>query len=127
MEFARTGDATLLGREPLSQKEENAKMLIATDYARKMSLDMRMIDPSYEDHVDNKASHCAKLISEYYKKFDFVKERVHSSYFPILVLISLENGVYILKSNVNWWKIMVSLPQRFVLFRNVRLNRLKKQ
>lgn len=60
VEFARTGDATLLGREPLSQKEENAKMLIATDYARKMSLDMRMIDPSYEDHVDNKASHCAK-------------------------------------------------------------------
>lgn len=73
VEFARTGDATLLGREPLSQKEENAKMLIATDYARKMSLDMRMIDPSYEDHVDNKASHCAKMISEYYKKFDFVK------------------------------------------------------
>lgn len=25
-------------------------MLIATDYARKMALDMRMIDPSYEDH-----------------------------------------------------------------------------
>ena len=73
VEFARIGDATLLGREPLSQKEENAKMLIATDYARKMSLDMRMIDPSYEDHVDNKASHCAKMISEYYKKFDFVK------------------------------------------------------
>jgi len=25
-------------------------MLIATDYARKMALDMRMIDPNYEDH-----------------------------------------------------------------------------
>ena len=35
MEFARSGDATLLGREPLSDKEEKAKMLIATDYARK--------------------------------------------------------------------------------------------
>jgi len=35
MEFARSGDATLLDREPLSQKEEKAKMLIATDYARK--------------------------------------------------------------------------------------------
>ena len=30
MEFARSGDATLLGREPLSDKEEKAKMLIAT-------------------------------------------------------------------------------------------------
>ena len=35
MEFAHSGDATLLDREPLSKKEENAKMLIATDYARK--------------------------------------------------------------------------------------------
>ena len=35
MEFARLGDATLLDRESLSQKEEKVKMLIATDYARK--------------------------------------------------------------------------------------------
>ena len=35
MEFAKTGDATLLGRDELSEKEEKAKMLIATDYARK--------------------------------------------------------------------------------------------
>lgn len=73
VEFAKSGDATLLGRGPLSQKEENAKMLIATDYARKMSLDMRMIDPSYDDHIDNKASHCAKMVAEYYKRFDEVK------------------------------------------------------
>lgn len=73
VEFAKSGDATLLGREPLSQKEENAKMLIATDYARKMSLDMRMIDPSYGDHIDNKASHCARMIADYYKRYDNVK------------------------------------------------------
>ena len=70
MEFAKTGDATLLGRLPLSETEEKAKMLIATDYARKMALDMRMIDPNYEDHSDNKASHCAKMIAEYYHKYD---------------------------------------------------------
>ena len=70
MEFAKTGDATLLGRMPLSETEEKAKMLIATDYARKMALDMRMIDPNYEDHPDNKASHCAKMIAEYYHKYD---------------------------------------------------------
>ena len=73
MQFAKTGDATLLGRAPLSETEEKAKMLIATDYARKMALDMRMIDPAYEDHPDNKASHCAKTIAEYYRKYDAQK------------------------------------------------------
>ena len=73
MEFAKTGDATLLGRLPLSETEEKAKMLIATDYARKMALDMRMIDPNYEDHPDNKASHCAKKIAEYYHRYDAQK------------------------------------------------------
>ena len=73
MQFAKTGDATLLGRLPLSETEEKAKMLIATDYARKMALDMRMIDPNYEDHPDNKASHCAKMIAEYYQKYDAQK------------------------------------------------------
>ena len=73
MEFAQTGDATLLGRLPLSETEQKAKMLIATDYARKMALDMRMIDPEYEDHPDNKASHCAKMIAEYYHRYDAQK------------------------------------------------------
>ena len=70
MEFAKTGDATILGRLPLSETEEKAKMLIATDYARKMALDMRMIDPTCEAHPDNKASHCAKMIADYYKRYD---------------------------------------------------------
>ena len=70
MEFAKTGDATILGRLPLSETEEKAKMLIATDYARKMALDIRMIDPTCEDHPDNKASHCAKMIADYYKRYD---------------------------------------------------------
>ena len=73
MEFAKTGDATLLGRLPLSETEEKAKMLIATDYARKMALDMRMIDPAYEDPPDNKASHCARTIAEYYHRYDAQK------------------------------------------------------
>ena len=70
VDFAKTGKGEILGRAPLSEKEEKAKMLIATDYARKMSLDMRLIDPiKYGDHVDNKASHVAKMVSNYYKKF----------------------------------------------------------
>ena len=73
MQFAKTGDATILGRGKLSDTEEKAKMLIATDYARKMALDMRLIDPNYDDHTDNKASHCARMIAEYYRKYDAQK------------------------------------------------------
>lgn len=71
VKFANTGNAELLGREPLSDTEEKAKMLIATNYSRKMSLDMRLIDPfKYENETDNKASVCAKKISEYYIKYN---------------------------------------------------------
>ena len=73
MQFAKTGNAILLGRPPLSPSEEKAKMLIATDYARKMSLDMRMVSGAYEDHPDNKASHCANNIAKYYNKFNAQK------------------------------------------------------
>ncbi|MBD8082802.1 N-6 DNA methylase [Chryseobacterium caseinilyticum] len=73
MEFAKSGNAVLLGREPLSPSEEKAKMLIATDYARKMSLDMRMISDDYSDHPDSKASQCAKIISDYYHRFNAQK------------------------------------------------------
>ncbi len=70
MKFAESGDATILGRAPLSETEEKAKMLIATDYARKMALDMRLISAAYDDNPDNKASHCARMIAEYYRKYD---------------------------------------------------------
>jgi len=69
MAFAKSGDATLLGRAKLTEREEKAKMLIATDYARKMSLDMRMVSGKYDDHPDNKASHCAAKLAEYYNRF----------------------------------------------------------
>src|SRR5690606_22066476 len=73
MEFAKTGKAELLGRPPLSESEEKAKMLIATDYARKMSLDMRMVSGAYDDHPDNKASHCAANIAKYYNQYNAQK------------------------------------------------------
>ena len=39
-----------------------------------MSLDLRMIDlEGYSDHIDNKASHCAKMLNDYYQKFDAQK------------------------------------------------------
>jgi N12 class adenine-specific DNA methylase len=68
VEFAKNGDATLLGRPPLSEKEQNAKMLIATDYARKMALDMRIINKNIEDHPNSKVSQCAEIIGREYEK-----------------------------------------------------------
>lgn len=70
MKFAKTGDAKCIGRAFLTEKEQAAKMLIATDLARKMSLDMRLIDPAYGDHPRSKASRCAELVKRYYDKFN---------------------------------------------------------
>jgi N12 class adenine-specific DNA methylase len=70
MQFAETGDATLIGRAPLTEQEDNARMLIATNYAKKMSADMRLIDPDYEDHPDNKVNVAARKIAELYRLSD---------------------------------------------------------
>ncbi|WP_338877289.1 N-6 DNA methylase (plasmid) [Spirosoma sp. SC4-14] len=66
--FAKTGDATILDRKPLSESEQTAKMLIATNYAKKAALDMRLIDPGLEDHPNSKLSRCAALIASHYQE-----------------------------------------------------------
>ncbi|SDF27648.1 Helicase conserved C-terminal domain-containing protein [Mucilaginibacter pineti] len=68
MAFAKNGDATLLGRAPLTQEEDNARMLIATNYAKKMAADMRLIDPGYGDHPNNKVNVCARKVAEIYRE-----------------------------------------------------------
>lgn len=74
IEFAKTGKGELLGRGRLSETEEKAKMLIATDYARKMALDMRMIDPyKYADEIDGKVDYCVKELYKLYCDFDHCK------------------------------------------------------
>ena len=72
MEFAKTGNFALIGKV-VNEKQEKAKMLYATDLARKMSLDMREIDPAYGDHPGNKATQCAVLCKRYYDAFNAVK------------------------------------------------------
>lgn len=58
-----------LGNAEGSQRALN--MLFDLRTIQEMSLDMRLIDPvKYGDHVDNKASHVAKMVSDYYQKFD---------------------------------------------------------
>ena len=73
MEFAKTGDFRLIGIDHPTKQQEMAKMLYATDLARKMSLDMRLIDPAYGDHPDNKASRCAAKVKLWYDAFDAMK------------------------------------------------------
>jgi len=64
MAFAKTGDATILGRAPLTEEEDTGRMLIATNYAKKVAADMRLINPSYADHPDNKVNVCARKVAE---------------------------------------------------------------
>ena len=73
MKFAETGDFSLIGIDNPTKQQKMAKMLYATDLARKMSLDMRLIDPAYGDHPRSKASMCAKMVAQYYHKFEDVK------------------------------------------------------
>jgi N12 class adenine-specific DNA methylase len=67
MLFAKTGDATLIGRMPLTKEEDKGRMLIATNYAKKMAADMRLISEAYADHPNNKVNVCARKVAEIYK------------------------------------------------------------
>jgi N12 class adenine-specific DNA methylase len=68
MQFAKTGDGTLIGRPPLSREEDKGRMLMATNYAKKMAADMRLIDEDkYEDHSQNKVNVCARKVAELYR------------------------------------------------------------
>ena len=67
MAFAKTGDGALVGRPPLTRDEDRSRMLIATNYAKKMAADMRLIDSvAYDDHPDNKVNTCARKVAELY-------------------------------------------------------------
>ncbi len=66
--FAQTGDATIVGRAPLTEKEQKSKMLIVTDLSKKMALDPRLVDPYAEDHPNSKLSNVARKINEFYQK-----------------------------------------------------------
>jgi N12 class adenine-specific DNA methylase len=68
MAFAKTGNGELIGRMPLTKEEDKGRMLIATNYAKKMAADMRLINPFiYEDHPNNKVNVCARKVAELYK------------------------------------------------------------
>lgn len=65
--FAHFGEWELLGLDtPEPENLGKAKMLIATNVARKMALDMRLLGDKFCDDKDNKAAICARTIYDYY-------------------------------------------------------------
>ncbi|NLR67907.1 DNA methylase [Chitinophaga varians] len=68
IQFAKSGDATLIGRAPLTKEEDKGRMLIATNYAKKMAADMRLVSEHYEDDPGNKVNVCARKVNEWYQK-----------------------------------------------------------
>lgn len=70
--FAKTGNWEDLGLNyPAPDNLDAAKMLIATDIARKMALDMRMLDSEcFKDDPNNKAWQAAAQIYDYYTRFN---------------------------------------------------------
>lgn len=69
LSFANSGNWTDLGLDyPEPKNLDQAKMLIATDVARKMALDMRLLGDKFNDDPANKASRCAAAIYDYYMR-----------------------------------------------------------
>ncbi len=69
--FAMSGEWGDLGLDtPEPDNLKKAKMLIATNVARKMSLDMRLLGEKFGDDPGNKASICARTVYEYYTRFN---------------------------------------------------------
>lgn len=67
--FAHSGQWEDLGLDtPKPDNLDKAKMLIATNVARKMALDMRLLGDKFSDDTDNKASICARTIYDYYMR-----------------------------------------------------------
>jgi len=69
MQFAKNGDGTLIGRRPLTREEDMGRMLIATNYAKKMAVDLRLVDEEmYGDHPGNKVNVCCRNVAEIYRE-----------------------------------------------------------
>ncbi len=67
--FAHSGQWEDLGLDtPEPENLDKAKMLVATNIARKMALDMRLLGDKFSDDAGNKASICARTVYDYYMR-----------------------------------------------------------
>lgn len=66
IEFAKTKQGHHIGIGNLTEDQKQAYMLIATNYAKKMSLDMRLIDEEYGFEKGCKLDVCTQKVHEIY-------------------------------------------------------------
>ncbi len=76
-------------------------MLIATNYAKKMALDMRLLGTHYDDHPNNKVSQCARRVAEHYHQTS-----VHQG----TQLVFCDLGTY----KPNEWNVYSELKRKLV-------------
>ena len=89
-----------------------------------MSLDLRMIDEKgYSDHIDNKASHCAKMLNDYYQKYDTQK----GTQFVFSDLGTYKPGEWNVYSEIKRRKGYDSHLPTYALSKSVRTRRQKKR
>jgi N12 class adenine-specific DNA methylase len=73
-EFARTGDGSLIFRDKTTDNDIAAKMLIATNTARKASIDLRLIDEDmFSAESSNRTQAVAEKAFHYYTKYNAQK------------------------------------------------------
>lgn len=83
VEFTKTKNGSVLGLPPLTDGEKSAFMLLATNLAKKMSLDMRLISGDYPFEADGKIGHLCNIVA---------REREDSSTFKGTQLIFCDLG-----------------------------------
>ncbi len=66
--FAETKEGAWIGKPALTDKEKKAYMLLATNLASKMAIDMRLVDPHNEDSETGKIAVAADTIVEHYRE-----------------------------------------------------------
>lgn len=71
--FAETKDGSWIGRPGLTDKEQKAYMLLATNLASKMAIDMRLVDPRYPSSEEGKLAVAAETIFDHYNESSHLK------------------------------------------------------
>jgi len=109
VQFTKTKDASVLGLPPLTEGEKNAFMLLATNLAKKMSLDMRLLSSDYSYNPDGKIGHVCKIVAQ---------EREDSTTFKGTQLIFCDMGT----PSGNNFNVYAEIKRVLILHHNVPEN-----
>lgn len=111
--FAKSGVWADLGLPKLPPANiDKAKMLIATDIAQKMSLDMRLLSPDFTDDNLNKANRCANEIYKYYTRYNSDK----GTQFVFSDLATYKPGEWNIYDDIKDKLIRLGIPEHEIKF-----------